>query len=65
MGKLQNLKSLDDDRDTVKAACFYVGWRLLTSHSWAYRDMFTGKHGEVSLDALIKAVEAKRLRLKE
>ncbi len=65
MPKLQNLKSLDDDRDLVKSACFYVGWQLLTPHAWTYRGIFTGERGEVTLDALIAAVEAKKLRLTE
>jgi hypothetical protein len=63
MLKLQTLKSLNDDRATVKDACFDVGWHLLSADSWAYVDIWTGKRGEVSLDALIKAVEAKKLRL--
>ena len=63
MPKLQTLKSIDEDPATVKAACFYVGWHLLSADSWAYRDIFSGKRGEVSLDALIKAVAAKKLLL--
>jgi len=63
MGKLQNLKSLDEDRATVKAACFYVGWHLLSSNSWAYVNIWTRERGEVSLDALVKAVKAKKLML--
>ena len=63
MPKLQNLKSLEEDPATVKAACFYVGWHLLTPHNWAYVDIWTRERGEVSLDALIKAVEAKKLML--
>jgi hypothetical protein len=64
MGKLQNIKTLEEDPATVKAACFYVGWKLLSADSWAYVDVFTGKMDIVSLDKLIKAVAAKKLRLK-
>lgn len=65
MGKLQALKTLEEDRDTIKAACHYVGWQLLSPHSWAYRNMWTNEHDEVSLDKLIKAVEAKKMMLKK
>ena len=65
MLKLQTLKTLDEDPATVKADCFYVGWQLLSPHSWAYVGIFTGERGEVSLDKLIKAVEAKKLILKK
>ena len=63
MPKLQTLKNLNEDPATVKAACFYVGWQLLTPHLWAYVDIFTRERGEVSLDQLIEAVEAKKLIL--
>ena len=64
MPKLQTLKSIQEDPATVKAACFYVGWHLLSADSWAYVDVFTGKRDTVSIDALIKAVTAKKLLLK-
>jgi hypothetical protein len=63
MAKLQSLKSIDEDPATVKAACFYVGWHLLSADSWAYHGIFTGKRGVVDLDKLIKAVAAKKLLL--
>jgi hypothetical protein len=63
MPKLQTLKSLDEDPATVKAACHYVGWQLLSQHSWAYASVWTGEHDVVSLDKLIEAVEAKKLML--
>ncbi len=63
MAKLQTLKSIQEDPATVKAAMFYVGWHLLSADSWAYRDIFTGKRDVVDLDALIKAVAAKKLLL--
>ena len=65
MPKLQTLKNLNEDPATVKAACFYVGWQLLTPHSWAYVDIFTRERGEVKLDKLIEAVEAKKSLLKK
>ena len=64
MPKLQTLKSIQEDPATVKAACFYVGWHLLSADSWAYVDVFTGKRDTVSIDALIKAVVTKKLLLK-
>jgi hypothetical protein len=64
MPKLQNIKTLEEDPATVKAACFYVGWKLISADSWAYVSVFTGKMDIVSLDKLIKAVAAKKLRLK-
>ena len=64
MAKLQNLNSIQEDPATVKAACFYVGWHLLSADSWAYVDVFTGERDVVDLDALIKAVVAKKLLLK-
>jgi len=63
MAKLQTLKSIQEDPATVKAACFYVGWHLLSADSWTYRDIFTGKRDVVDLNALIKAVAAKKLIL--
>ena len=63
MPKLQNLKFIEDDPATVRAACFYVGWHLLSADSWAYVDVFTGKRGVVDLNALIEAVAAKKLLL--
>ena len=63
MPKLQTLKTLDEDPATVKAACFYCGWQLLTLDNWTYRSVWTGERGEVSLDKLIEAVEAKKLLL--
>jgi hypothetical protein len=63
MAKLQSLKTIDEDPATVKAACFYVGWHLLSADSWAYHDIFTGKRGEVDLSKLIEAVAAKKLLL--
>ena len=63
MPKLQDLKSIQEDPTTVKSAMFFVGWYLLTPHSWAYVDVFTGERDVVTLDALIKAVEAKKMRL--
>ena len=63
MAKLQTLKSIQEDPATVKAACFYVGWHLLSADSWAYRDIFTGKRDVVDLNALIEAVAAKKLLL--
>ena len=64
MPKLQTLKSIQEDPATVKAACFYVGWHLLSANSWAYANIWTGERDTVSLDALIKAVAAKKLLLK-
>ena len=63
MPKLQTLKNLYEDPAAVKAACFYVGWQLLTPRTWAYVDIFTRERGEVSLAHLIEAVEAKKLML--
>ena len=63
MPKLQTLKTLDEDPATVKAACFDVGWQLLSPDNWAYRSVWTGERGEVSLDKLIEAVAAKKLLL--
>jgi hypothetical protein len=63
MGKLQTLKTIEEDPATVKAACFYVGWKLISADSWAYVSVFTGEHDVVSLEALIKAVAAKKSRL--
>jgi len=59
MPKLQTLKSIEEDPATVKAACFYVGWHLLSTDSWAYYDIFTGKRDVVDLSKLIEAVAAK------
>ena len=64
MAKLQNLNSIQEDPATVKAACFYVGWHLLSANSWAYANIWTGERDTVSLDALIKAVVTKKLLLK-
>lgn len=63
MDKLADLKNLDDDRALVKAACFYVGWMLLSSTSWQYKAIFTQECGEVTLNALIAAVTAKNKTL--
>jgi hypothetical protein len=58
---LTTLKSLDENRAAVKDACFEVGWHLLSPHNWTYINIFTGKRSEVTLESLIKAVEAKKV----
>lgn len=62
---LQQLKSLDDDRELVSYACFYVCWKLRSPNSWDYSHWFIKEEGVVTLDKLIEAIQAKRDRLAE
>ena len=61
--QLEALTTLDDNPDLIRRTCFDVGWQLRSPDSWEYRDVFTGKDGIVTLEALIQATNEKRKKI--